>query len=623
MKYFSGSVGNLAWARRIFRSLAAILVCFFIGSAIAIGSASAETRKLKLYFLHTKEKAEITYKVNGKYIDSGLRKVNRFLRDWRRDESTKMDPQLLDLIWEVYQKSGSRDYIHIVSAYRSPATNNMLRKRSSGVAKNSQHTLGRAMDFFIPDVKLSKVREVGLKMGIGGVGYYPTSGSPFVHMDTGRVRHWPRMSRKELARVFPNGKTLHVPSDGKPLPGYDRAVASYKAKRSSPDKIVIASAEEAKKPGFFERWSQRLREDQEDDEEANSIGPAFADKDVGIPGIEKRIPVPSREPDSSATQLALVSPEPALTEPASLEINEKTPFELPQVGPFATMRPSANDEIDANDALIANLEEAIGQRVEPKQDTQLAALSPGEIERLRRTAISTNSQAPAAPRPQAEIPRQIKPVPLARPATFAAIVETATAAPLPLENEPVVQATALVDPQPATRQRPAEAAIASVLPQSRPYDGPSKRTLELALAASDEDISASQAIRELIEADIANDEPSPDNTLTATIPVETSDGLRFAKVPVPIRSPAKMVSLTPTTGAIRRNTAQKKPPLRSHYLGEWALASSTSLGSIEKISAPRYGHNALPQIEATQVAAFSRSQPRFEPQALRPRTQLQ
>ncbi|MEI2299574.1 DUF882 domain-containing protein [Ensifer sp. MJa1] len=190
--------------------------------------AAGQTRTLKLYFIHTQEKAQITFKRNGRYDPKGLQEVNRFLRDWRRNEPTKMDPRLLDLVWEVYQKSGSRDYIHVVSAYRSPATNGMLRSRSKGVAKKSQHMLGKAMDFYLPDVKLKTLREIGVKFQVGGVGYYPTSGSPFVHMDVGGVRAWPRMSRAELARLFPDGKTMHLPSDGKPLPGYDQAVADYK-----------------------------------------------------------------------------------------------------------------------------------------------------------------------------------------------------------------------------------------------------------------------------------------------------------------------------------------------------------------------------------------------------------
>ncbi len=210
---------------------------------LATGSsfANADTRSLKLYFVHTREKAEIVYKRNGRYDQAGLQKINRFLRDWRRNEPTRMDPRLLDLVWEAYRQAGSSDYIHVISGYRSPATNSMLRSRSKGVAKKSQHMLGKAMDFYLPDVKLKRLRDIGLRLQGGGVGYYPRSGSPFVHMDVGNVRHWPKMSRQELVAVFPSGKTLHVPSDGKPLPGFEQAMASYKARRASGN-LAIASA---------------------------------------------------------------------------------------------------------------------------------------------------------------------------------------------------------------------------------------------------------------------------------------------------------------------------------------------------------------------------------------------
>ncbi|MGE7368368.1 DUF882 domain-containing protein [Neorhizobium sp. NPDC001467] len=207
------------------------------------GLASAEDRSLKLFFTHTGERATITYKRDGRYDSRGLAEINRFLRDWRRNEPARMDPRLLDLVWEVYDRSGAKDYIHIVSAYRSPATNNMLRgrSRSTGVAKNSQHMLGKAMDFYIPGVKLATLRALAMQAQVGGVGYYPTSGSPFVHLDVGNVRAWPRMSRQELARIFPDGKTMHLPADGRPLPGYDQAVADYR-RRVGPNSIQIASA---------------------------------------------------------------------------------------------------------------------------------------------------------------------------------------------------------------------------------------------------------------------------------------------------------------------------------------------------------------------------------------------
>lgn len=219
----------------------AVAALVFAVITIAPGTADANDRSLKLYNTHTKERATIVYKRGRNYDRAGLAKVNHFLRDWRRDEPTKMDPKLLDLVWEIYRQTGSKKSIHVISGYRSPETNGVLRKRSKGVAKHSQHMRGKALDFYIPGVPLSKLRAIGLRAHVGGVGFYPRSGSPFVHVDTGSVRHWPRMSRQQLARVFPKGKTLHVPSDGKPLPGYAVALAKSKI-RSRSGKIEIASS---------------------------------------------------------------------------------------------------------------------------------------------------------------------------------------------------------------------------------------------------------------------------------------------------------------------------------------------------------------------------------------------
>ncbi|MGU3400405.1 DUF882 domain-containing protein [Brucellaceae bacterium D45D] len=226
-------------------SLSVVVATFAL--AFMPAQASAETRSLKLYYVHTGEKAEIAFKRNGRFLPDGLKKLNVFLRDWRRNEPTKMDPRLFDLIWQVYKSSGSSQYITVVSAYRSPATNKMLRGRSSGVAKKSQHMLGRAMDFFIPGVNLAKLRGIGMRYQVGGVGYYPRSGSPFVHMDVGNVRAWPRMSRRELLALFPDGKTAHIPSDGKPLPGYQQALAMIEKRKGSGGEILMASNSSSKR----------------------------------------------------------------------------------------------------------------------------------------------------------------------------------------------------------------------------------------------------------------------------------------------------------------------------------------------------------------------------------------
>jgi uncharacterized protein YcbK (DUF882 family) len=217
----------------------AVLSASFVDGGFTPSQASGQIRALKIYHLHTHERATIVFKRNGRYDQAGLKKLNMMLRDWRRNEPTRMDPRLFDLVWEVYQKSGSNDYINIVSAYRSPETNGMLRSRSKGVAEKSQHIQGKAMDFFIPGVKLAKLREIGMKFQVGGVGFYPRSGSPFVHMDVGSVRSWPRMSRQELARLFPDGRTLHRPAEGGQMPGFNQALADYK-KRVGKSAILVA-----------------------------------------------------------------------------------------------------------------------------------------------------------------------------------------------------------------------------------------------------------------------------------------------------------------------------------------------------------------------------------------------
>lgn len=189
------------------------------GNAIANG----ESRTISIYHTHTGESLTVEYKRNGSFDRDALEKLNWLLRDWRRDEPTSMDPRLFDIVWEAQRSVGSTEPINVVSAYRSPQTNAMLRRQSKAVAKNSQHMLGKAMDFYLTDANITDLREIGMRMQRGGVGYYPNAYTPFVHLDAGSVRHWPRMSHDELARLFPDGKTVHIPSDGRPLERYAEA----------------------------------------------------------------------------------------------------------------------------------------------------------------------------------------------------------------------------------------------------------------------------------------------------------------------------------------------------------------------------------------------------------------
>ncbi|MGV8951569.1 MAG: DUF882 domain-containing protein [Cypionkella sp.] len=210
--------------------LAALMSMTILLPSLTVTASAANERALYLYYTHTGETARIVFKRDGRYVQAGLAQLNQFLRDWRHNEPAKMDPALFDLVWEVYQEVGASQPINVVSAYRNPATNASLRARpGSGVAENSQHIKGHAMDFFIPGISLTKLRAVAMRKQVGGVGFYPTSGSPFVHLDTGNVRAWPRMTKAQLQQIFPDGKTLHLPTDGKPLSqsGRDYAMAQW------------------------------------------------------------------------------------------------------------------------------------------------------------------------------------------------------------------------------------------------------------------------------------------------------------------------------------------------------------------------------------------------------------
>src|SRR3984885_10144899 len=220
---------------------------FLLAGANALQNAVAEgdTRSITMHHMHTNEDITITYKRDGQYDEAALEKLNWFLRDWRRSEQTHMDPHLIDLVWEVQREAGTSDPIQVVCGNRSPQTNAMLRHRSSGVARFSQHMLGHAMDFYIAGIPLEQLRVIGLRLQRGGVGFYPESGSPFVHMDTGGIRMWPRMTHDELARVFPDGRTVHIPTDGRPLSGYALALADITKRGGVPSGNSIEAARNA------------------------------------------------------------------------------------------------------------------------------------------------------------------------------------------------------------------------------------------------------------------------------------------------------------------------------------------------------------------------------------------
>ena len=158
------------------RALAGPLLLALAAAPNATESAIAngDTRTITLSNSHTNESGSFTYMVNGYYDSAALERLNWFLRDWRLNEPTKMDPKLFDIVWDVYRQSGSSQPIDVLSGYRSPQTNAMLRRRSRQVAKFSQHMEGKAMDAHFQDVDTATIRDIAMREQSGGVGFYPT-----------------------------------------------------------------------------------------------------------------------------------------------------------------------------------------------------------------------------------------------------------------------------------------------------------------------------------------------------------------------------------------------------------------------------------------------------------------
>jgi uncharacterized protein YcbK (DUF882 family) len=214
-----------------YRASAAAAVAFALPLLCSAPARTAEaTRTLSFYNIHTKETLTSVYKKDGKFVPAEMEKINWIMRDWRKDEATSMDPELIDLLWAIHTELGSQEPIHVISGYRSRATNDMLRRTVGGQASHSRHILGKAADVHFPDVPLKRLRYSALVHEKGGVGYYPTSAIPFVHVDTDRPRSWPRLPRTELALLFPSGRTQHLPADGGPITKDDVREARAKHK---------------------------------------------------------------------------------------------------------------------------------------------------------------------------------------------------------------------------------------------------------------------------------------------------------------------------------------------------------------------------------------------------------
>jgi uncharacterized protein YcbK (DUF882 family) len=150
--------------------------------------AKQEPRRLGFYHTHTREKLDIIYFEDAGYRPDALDEISHLLRDFRSRETHPIDPKLLDILYALKVRTRSEAQFQIISGYRSPETNAMLRSSTDGVAKGSLHMKGKAIDVRLTDISLKKLHQTSLDLQLGGVGYYPKS--DFVHLDTGRIRKW-------------------------------------------------------------------------------------------------------------------------------------------------------------------------------------------------------------------------------------------------------------------------------------------------------------------------------------------------------------------------------------------------------------------------------------------------
>jgi uncharacterized protein YcbK (DUF882 family) len=163
------------------------VILLLVGLGVS-NAALHDQRELSLYHTHTGKSISVVYYEDGTYVPAALQDIDDFLKDFRNGARHDIDPALLDVLYEIKVKTGSKAPFEVISAYRSPETNQMLRAQTGGVAQSSMHIQGQAIDVRLRDVSLAKVRDVALRLQRGGVGFYPES--EFVHVDTGRVRHW-------------------------------------------------------------------------------------------------------------------------------------------------------------------------------------------------------------------------------------------------------------------------------------------------------------------------------------------------------------------------------------------------------------------------------------------------
>ena len=178
---------TLASRRLFLKGVAGALAAVAVAPGRLLAGPNQE-RLLSFLHTHTHERLSVPYFADGAYLPEGLSTLSSFLRDFRTGDEHPIDPALYDLLNDLRLATGTKSPFQVISAYRSPRTNAMLRENGRGVAKGSMHVEGRAIDVRLADVGCATLRDAAVELQQGGVGYY--RGPDFVHVDTGRVRRW-------------------------------------------------------------------------------------------------------------------------------------------------------------------------------------------------------------------------------------------------------------------------------------------------------------------------------------------------------------------------------------------------------------------------------------------------
>ena len=516
-----------------------------VGLVAGATAADAQTRTLRLMNVHTGEKAEIVYRRGSSYDTAGLKKANYILRDWRKNQPTKMNPKVLDVLWEVYRNTGASGYIHVICGYRSPGTNSMLRSRSKGVAKKSQHMLGNAIDYYIPGVKLKTLRNTGLALQAGGVGYYPSSGSPFVHMDVGRVRHWGPISDSEVVAALRTGKRM-----GKS--GVSMAAFADDTKRS---------------PGLLARLFGGGADEEEDNAESGtrSSAPVVATRPAKV---EPKPPVVAAPVRPAEVEVAA----PAKPRIKIVPPDQATPAQIPfQTAPADAVPPEPEEVVETPETIIA----ALPARKVPKPmfaPRPQADVAPVEAETASATQVAELIEQPETALPakgDAPLPRQVD----------------AAGDEIPTDQKVSV----------VPESKPTEVALGIPLPTWRPQHQPEQEDASALLALAslpDQGNAASDAIAGAIVPTSRPDAIAGTTTaeMTGAIPVQTQAKQARVAVAAPVKTTRK---------SARPSRLDSKPDPKPVVVAaepqdaRWAIDKNYVTKSAAGTKAPSYAHNIV------------------------------